>query len=170
MSWPDALKKNSLYYISTYFHGLVVRMLDPHAGNPGSNLTNSINCLVFGDFFFFKLALLARTISKSFLKSPGQELSEHMVLSSGKTIFASLDFREVCQSSVTSQLGYQMVGFGSGRLVIPKSRLQRDSSTVNCCYSVVGFHFRVRSVASTSWLCGYVCTRSFTKFLRSRSN
>ena len=45
----------------------------------------------------FIATLFARPISKSFLKSPGRELSEYMVLSSGKSFLASLDFREVCQ-------------------------------------------------------------------------
>ena len=45
----------------------------------------------------FSATLYARPISKSFLKSPGRELSEYMALSSGKSFFASLDFREVWQ-------------------------------------------------------------------------
>ena len=41
------------------------------------------------------MVLFAIPISKSFLNSLGQELSGYMVLSSGKSFFASLDFREV---------------------------------------------------------------------------
>ena len=42
------------------------------------------------------VALLPTHNTKSFLKSPGQELSEYIVLVNGTQIFARLDFREVC--------------------------------------------------------------------------
>ena len=44
----------------------------------------------------FSAWLHARQNSKSFLKSPGPELPEYMVLVSGPLIFARLDFREQC--------------------------------------------------------------------------
>ena len=73
-------------------------MLDSHAGDPGSNLTGSPTPSITL-WNFLKVALFARPISKSFLKSPGQELSEYIVLSSGKSFFASLDFGQVWVSS-----------------------------------------------------------------------
>ena len=45
------------------------------------------------------VALYATLIPKSFLKCPGQELSEYMVLDSGEGFFTNLDFREVCPTS-----------------------------------------------------------------------
>ena len=44
---------------------------------------------------FLKLMLHTRLNPKSFLKFPGQALSEYIVFSSGEVIFANLDVREV---------------------------------------------------------------------------
>ena len=40
----------------------------------------------------------------SFLKSPGQELSESVVLFNGTQKFARLDFREVCENMMAVNL------------------------------------------------------------------
>ena len=52
---------------------------------------------------------LARPNSKSFLKSPGQQLLEYMVLVSGKWIFARLDFREQWPRNATYAVGKKLV-------------------------------------------------------------
>ena len=72
-------------------------MLGSHAGDPGSNPTKTIDCLIFW-LNFSKVALLDRAKSCDFLKSPSQELSEYMVLANGTQKFANLDFREVWPS------------------------------------------------------------------------